>query len=174
MSACVWNICMLHETATLEASKTSKWIIVLLHPDLRSKKNEKRPNRLISYPRGQIISPWRNWCHLRISVTFVSLVFNIEYWILLLNFNSTEQPNFLWCSSCWDERLVPNQRQTITELTHWGLATHICVGKLTIIGSDNGLSPGRRQAIIWTIAGILLIGPLGTNFSKILIGIQTF
>ena len=32
--------------------------------------------------------------------------------------------------------------------------------KLTITGSDNGLSPGRRQAIIWTNDGILLIGPL--------------
>ena len=52
--------------------------------------------------------------------------------------------------------------------------THICVGKLTIIGSDNGLSPGRRQAIIWTNAGILLIGPLGTNFSEISIEIHTF
>ena len=59
-------------------------------------------------------------------------------------------------------------------LTHWGRVTHICVGKLTIIGSDNGLSPGRRQAIIWTNAGILLIGPLGTNFSEILNKIQTF
>ena len=47
-------------------------------------------------------------------------------------------------------------------LTHWGRMTHICVSKLTIIGSDNGLSPGRRQAIIWT-NGILLIGPLGTK-----------
>ena len=37
---------------------------------------------------------------------------------------------------------------------------HICVDKLTIIGSDNGLSPGRRQAIIWTSVGILLIEPL--------------
>ena len=37
------------------------------------------------------------------------------------------------------------------ELTHWGQAMHICVNKLTIIGSDNGLSPGRRQAIIWTM-----------------------
>ena len=36
------------------------------------------------------------------------------------------------------------------------------------------LSPGRRQAIIWTNAGILLIEPLGTNFNEILIGIQTF
>ena len=59
-------------------------------------------------------------------------------------------------------------------LTHWGRVTHICVGKLTIIGSDNGLSPGRRQAIIWTNAGILSIEPLGTNFSEILIGIQIF
>ena len=59
-------------------------------------------------------------------------------------------------------------------LTHWGRVTHICVVKLTIIGSDNGLSPGRRQAIIWTNAGILLIGPLGTNFIEILAGIQTF
>ena len=59
-------------------------------------------------------------------------------------------------------------------LTHWRRVTHICVGNLTIIASDNGLSPGRRQAIIWTNAGILLIGPWGTNFSEILIGIQTF
>ena len=52
--------------------------------------------------------------------------------------------------------------------------THICVGNLTIIGSDNGLSPGRRQAITWTNVGILLIGPLETNFSDILIEIHTF
>ena len=50
-------------------------------------------------------------------------------------------------------------------LFYWGRVTHICVGKLTIIGSDNGLWPGRRQAIIWTNAGILLIRSLGTNFS---------
>ena len=56
-------------------------------------------------------------------------------------------------------------------LNHWGWVTHICVSKLTIIGSDNGLSPGRRQAIIWTDAEILLIEPLGTNFSEILIEI---
>ena len=55
------------------------------------------------------------------------------------------------------------------QLTHWGRVRHICVGKLTIIGSDNGLSPGRRQAITWTNAGILLIEPLGTNFSEIFI-----
>ena len=82
---------------------------------------------------------------------------------------------------------APNRQQTETRLsyrqiedqikifkTHWGRVTHICVVKFTIIGSDNGLAPGRRQAIIWTNAGILLIGPSGTNFSETLIEIQTF
>ena len=59
-------------------------------------------------------------------------------------------------------------------LTHWGSVTHKCVSKLTYTGSDNGLTPGRRQAIIWTSAGILYIGPLGTNFSESSIRIQTF
>ena len=52
----------------------------------------------------------------------------------------------------WGDRLIFNS-----------LRTHICVNKLTIIGSDNGLSPGRRQAIIWTNAGIVLIRTSGTN-----------
>ena len=58
--------------------------------------------------------------------------------------------------------------------THWGRVKHICVSELTIIGSDNGLSPGRRQAIIWNNAGLLLIEPLGTNVSEILIESHTF
>ena len=60
------------------------------------------------------------------------------------------------------------------QLTHWCRVTHICVSKLTIIGSDNGLSPCRRQAIIWTNAGILLSRTLGTTFSKILGEIHSF
>ena len=59
-------------------------------------------------------------------------------------------------------------------LTHWGRVTHICISRLAIIGSDNGLSPGRHQAIIWTSAGILLIGTLWTNFSEILSEIDTW
>ena len=39
---------------------------------------------------------------------------------------------------------------------------------LKIIGSDNGLAPDRPQAIIWTNAGIVSMGPLGTNFNEIL------
>ena len=59
-------------------------------------------------------------------------------------------------------------------LTHWGRVTPICVSNRTIFGSDNGLSPSRRQAIIWANAEILLIGPLGTNFSEISIEIHIF
>ena len=57
-------------------------------------------------------------------------------------------------------------------LTHWGPVTHICVGKLITIGSENGLAPSRHQAIIWTNAGLLSIGTLPTYFCEILIKIQ--
>ena len=72
--------------------------------------------------------------------------------------------NRFWCS--YEFTLL-----SIYPLTHWGWVMHICVSKLIIIGSDNGLSPGWRQAIIWNNARILLIGPPGTNFNKILIEI---
>ena len=52
--------------------------------------------------------------------------------------------------------------------------THICVGNLIIIGSDNGLSPDRRQAIIWTNAELLSIGPLQNYLSENLIKMQQF
>ena len=97
------------------------------------------------------------------------LLKGIILWEILIcvnRFHLVYDPNFLW----------PHTRfkNLILGLTHWGRVTHKCVSKLTIIGSDNDLSPGRRQAIIWTNAGILLIGPLGTNFSEILIEIYTF
>ena len=51
--------------------------------------------------------------------------------------------------------------------------THLCVSKLTIIGSANDKSPDQRQASIWTYTGILLIWPLGTNLSEMLRGFNT-
>ena len=63
---------------------------------------------------------------------------------------------------------------SLNVLTQWGWVTHIGIGNLTIIGQDNGLSPDRHQAIIWNNAGILLIGPLKTNFSEIFVKIQAF
>ena len=79
-------------------------------------------------------------------------------WVNVLNMNGHHTCELFW----------------FLYLTHWGLVTRICVGKLTIIVSDNGLSPEWRQAIIWTNAGILLIGTWGTNFSEILIEIHPF
>ena len=62
----------------------------------------------------------------------------------------------------------------INALTHWGGMTCICIGKLTIIGSDNGLAPTRRQAINWTNAGILFIGILETTLCELSSEIHTF
>ena len=51
----------------------------------------------------------------------------------------------------------------LSEPTVVSLLTHMCVSKITIIGSDNGLQPGRRQAIIWASDEKVIIGPLGIN-----------
>ena len=76
-------------------------------------------------------------------------------------------------SPCLNGEILKNTA-ALQELTHWGPVKHICVNDLTSIGSDNGLSPGRHQAIIRTNAGILLIRPSGINFSEILIDILIF
>ena len=78
----------------------------------------------------------------------------------------------VWPCGCRSVQIF--RSQTYKALTHWGRVTHICVGKLTIIGSVNDLTPGRRQAIIWTNAGILLIRTLGTNFNDFLSEIRAF
>ena len=85
------------------------------------------------------------------------------------NYDSLKCKKHIWflCGLiCWCIIMI--------HLTHWGRVTQLCVSKLTSIASDNGLLPGRHQAIIWNNAGILLIGPLGTNFGEILIEVQTF
>ena len=66
-------------------------------------------------------------------------------------------------------RLCHNQ--WLMSLTHWGRVTHICVGNLTIIGPAWSAPTHYLNQFN---AGILLSGPWGTNFSEILIGIQTF
>ena len=87
----------------------------------------------------------------------------------------TNDDQILWChmASLGHNELIkrPNNSLLVTDqlaerLTHWGGVMHICVSKLSIIGSDNGLSPKRHQAIILTNAGFLSNGPLGTNFSE--------
>ena len=64
---------------------------------------------------------------------------------------------------------------TITGIsTHTSRAMHLWVSDPTNIDSDNGLLPGECPTIISTNAGILLVGPLQTNFNDILFEIQKF
>ena len=104
-------------------------------------------------------------------------IFVINFYIYISHNNSlTENSNEFSnqnINAHTDISLGP-QKYDHRGLTHWGRVMHICVSKMSVIGSDNGLVPGRHQANIWTNNGILLIGPLGTNFSEILIRIQTF
>ena len=98
-------------------------------------------------------------------------------WIFIMKSYLSSSGFFLYLSSnvlshtVWSSKWEHRWFEAI--LTQWGWVTYICIGKLAIIGSDNGLPPGRRQTINSTNAAILLITPLGTNFSEILIGIQT-
>ena len=93
------------------------------------------------------------------------------YQLIRLGIGLTHQKKLSANNRVWHKNLM---RYDADVLTHWGRVTHICVGNLTNIGSDNGLSPSRRQAIIWNNDGILFIGPLGTNFSEILFAIYKF
>ena len=63
------------------------------------------------------------------------------------------------CFINWNSLMENIPSSHIPRLTHWGWVTYMWVSKLTTIGSDNGLAPTRRQAIIWPNAGILWIGP---------------
>ena len=110
----------------------------------------------------------------------VSRIMNLT--ILAFYIRLGSQPNMTQNSAEYFPQLVNNAITTanptctmgFVRLTHWGRVTHICISKLTIIGSDRGLLPGWHQAIIWSSAGILLIGPWGTNVNEVLIKTQTF
>ena len=57
------------------------------------------------------------------------------------------------------ESLISYQSKShlrVKALNRWGRVMHICVSNLTIIGSDNGLSPDRRQALTWTNAEFIV------------------
>ena len=75
----------------------------------------------------------------------------MKVFILLLDLGKVirSQDNILLKTVIFNSLLQEHCTKPIVQmlLTHWGRVTHICVGNLTIIGLDNGLSPGRRQAI---------------------------
>ena len=115
---------------------------------------------LLIYNSSIIICVWQLLLYFRLTVMNCTKT----RWVKIIIYYISNY-SLLWCS------IMDSYHHAIT---HWGRVTHICVSKLTIIGSDNGLLPGLCQAIIWTNDGILLIRPLGTNFSEILSKIHTF
>ena len=72
--------------------------------------------------------------------------------------------------------VFPYAIDTVSFIVWWNGpgVSQICVSKLNIVDSDNGLSPGRHQAIIWTNAEILSIRNLRTNLTEILCEIHAF
>ena len=52
------------------------------------------------------------------------------------------------------------------QLTHWGRVTHICVNKLTIIGSDNGLLPSHYLNQCWNNVDWTLRNKLQWNLNR--------
>ena len=77
----------------------------------------------------------------------------------------------LWLRTTWMKLLTQN-RSPIAHLhgwamgcllsvffIHWGQVTHLCISKLTTIGLDNGLLPGRHQTIIWTMLEYCKLDP---------------
>ena len=66
--------------------------------------------------------------------------------------------------------MFPNINSAISRLTHWSRLTHIYVSKLTIIGSDNGLSPGRLPSHYlnqcWNIVNWTIVNKLQWNLNR--------
>ena len=124
------------------------------------------------------------WCVKHIVIIMLRLMILLRVYKMLDFYPSVPQTHIYkrkWShwertGSWWRHQMEPSflWPALFNQFYSHGRATHICVSNITIIASDNGLSPGRRQAIIWINACILLIGPLGTNFSEILVEILTF
>ena len=70
----------------------------------------------------------------------------------------------------WQVSLQLSIRNIYIIEAEWRIYASVNISSLV----DNGLLPGRLQAIIWTNAGVLLIQTLGTNFGEILSEIHTF
>ena len=107
---------------------------------------------LVCEPPSQKASNIEIWC--------CDWMWNILWQLLHLNF----EKNNIWI---WWKTLLVVWTPGLNLLTCWSQAKHICINNLIIVASCIGLQMVRHQAIIWTTAALLLIGWLGTYFSKI-------
>ena len=104
-----------------------------------------------------------NWWLFCLSLNELSAVWKVQCFFPV----SSVVINFI--SWWWTPNFHPKgQKSPLNSLRPSDTCIYICISKLATIGSDNGLSPGGRQAIIWTNDGMMLVQTLGTNFSEIL------
>ena len=102
----------------------------------------------------------------RISYIVIAPWAVLTKWLAVIGWWQTGVSWYVLLLSRWF--LACNLTNNVSECsTHWGRMTHICVTSLGHHWFRKWLSPVLRQAIIWTIAGISLIGPFGPNFSEI-------
>ena len=109
-------------------------------------------------------------------ICITNSIYSYDYIHLTLNLETQMKWLFTYIKGIITYSVCNNQLYylSIVYLNHWGRVTHICVSKINTIGSDNGLSPGRCQAIIWINPGILLMRTLGTNLNEVVSKIHTF
>ena len=106
-----------------------------------------------------------------IFVTYSTPVCSVA-WISDSKYKTFLLKKCIWKCKCYLQDAYGGNFSQI--LTHWGRVTHICVGNLAVIGSENGFYARRHQTIIWTNDGLLSIGHLWTNFSGNLFVIHAF
>ena len=117
------------------------------------------------------------WCFFKLFYEETTLWNNSLFWLKKIIVFNDLTINFFIENHHGHLSIVVNVKDWVFNdygLTDWGRMAHICVSTLAIIGLDNGLSPGCRQAIIWGNIEILLIRTLGAKFSEILSKIHTF
>ena len=115
-----------------------------------------------------------NIIHSNCFVFYFVGILHHSFAVLLVGSGGKKIKGIIWYFGDPSQLLIIKSWYFLPLMTHWGWVTQICVSKLTIIGSDNGLSPGRRQAIIWTNDIILLIRTFRTHISEIVNEIHTF
>ena len=147
--------------------------------------NTSRPIQYLGYQKiftqqcwHQIVDIWTTFSWQKMCFCFDSNFTEVCAWQYIYNESVLvsvmalcHQTMSHYLNQCWP-RLMTSAIQGHNELTH---LPHIYASvKWVSIDSDNGLSPGRCQPIIWTNTDILSIRTQGTYFNEILFEIQIF
>ena len=137
------------------------------YPGTRISRHSTRPWHPFRLTDLRVIFFGKHHCHRRCLCTIWNSEINVTGQQISLARLISQQPEYPSCNHTIYNitdisfKVTFMQRISWTDslLTHCGRVTHIWISKSTIINSDNGLSPSRCQANIYTSAGILLIGP---------------